>query len=122
MICVEKDSPQPSLEGRETGSPYRLVWRQDKVCNAGRDFQAAEKTQPIEPENGIVWLRAAIKYGENKAYFFYSLDGTTWEPFGSETQQSFNLSVFVGSRFGIFCYATKHLGGYADFDWISTEP
>ena len=49
-------------------------------------------------------------------------DGKTWEPFGGETQQSFNLSVFVGSRFGIFCYATKQQGGYADFDWISMEP
>ena len=122
MLCVEKDPSQPSLEGKGTDSAYRLVWRQDKVRNAGRDFQAAEKTQPIKPEKGIVWLRASIRYGENKARFQYSLDGTTWEPFGGETQQSFNLSVFVGSRFGIFCQATKHLGGYADFDSFSTEP
>ena len=122
MICVEKDPPQPSLKGRETGSPYRLVWRQDKVRDAGRGFEAAEKTMSIEPKKCIVYLRAAIKYGENKARFQYSLDGKTWEPFGGETQQSFNLSVFVGSRFGIFCYATKQQGGYADFDWISMEP
>ena len=131
MICVEKEPPQPSLKGRETGSPYRLVWRQDKVRDAGRGFEAAEKTMSIEPKKCIVYLRAAIKYGENKARFLYSLDGKTWEPFGGETQQSFNLSVFVGSRFGIFCYATKQKGGYADFDWFeanseaernSTEP
>ena len=130
MICVEKDPSQSSLKGRETGSAYRLVWRQDKVRNAGRDFQAQECRQkltfPPSPRRGAggeaVYLRASIRYGENKARFQYSLDGMTWEPFGSETQQSFNLSVFVGSRFGIFCYATKHLGGYADFDWISTEP
>jgi hypothetical protein len=31
--------------------------------------------------------------------------------------------VFVGARFGLFCYATKENEerGYADFDWISTE-
>ena len=113
QICVEKTSKKGG---------YQLVWRQDKVRNAGRDFQAAEKTQPIKPKKGIIYLRAAIKYGDNKAYFFYSLDGKTWERFGGETQQSFNLTVFVGSRFGIFCYATKQQGGYADFDWISTEP
>ena len=122
MICVEKGLPQPSLKGKETGSAYRLVWRQDKVRNAGRDFQADEKTQPIKQKKGIIYLRASIRYGENKARFQYSLDGKTWEPFGGETQQSFNLSVFVGSRFGIFCYATEKNGGYADFDWISTEP
>jgi hypothetical protein len=34
----------------------------------------------------------------------------------------FNLSVFVGARFGLFCYATSALGGgSADFDWFSTE-
>ncbi len=113
QICVEKTSKKGG---------YQLVWRQDKVRNAGRDFQVAEKTQPIKPKKGIIYLRAAIKYGDNKAYFFYSLDGKTWERFGGETQQSFNLTVFVGSRFGIFCYATKQQGGYADFDWISTEP
>lgn len=121
MICVEKDPPQPSLKGRETGSSYRLVWRQDKVRDAGRGFEAAEKTMSIEPKKSIVYLRAAIKYGENKARFQYSLDGKTWERFGGETQQSFNLTVFVGSRFGIFCYATKQQGGYADFDWFSTQ-
>jgi beta-xylosidase len=115
-----KDS-LPLREGRG-GSSYQLVWRQDKVRNAGRSFEAAEKTLSIKPKKGIVWLRAAIKYGDNKAYFFYSLDGKNWERLGGETQQSFNLTVFVGSRFGIFCYATKQQGGYADFDWFSTEP
>ena len=73
---------------------------------------------PLKGDGGsvIVYLRASIRYGENKARFQYSLDGETWESIGSETQQSFNLSVFVGSRFGIFCYATKKNGGYADFD------
>ena len=69
-----------------------------------------------------IFLRASIKYGENKARFYYSLDGEAWEPFGGETQQTFNLSVFVGSRYGIFCYATKESGGYADFDWFLTKP
>ena len=111
QICVEKT-------GKKS---YQLMWKQDKVRNAGRGFEAAEKTLSIKPKKGIVWLRAAIRYGDNKAYFFYSLDGKTWERFGGETQQSFNLTVFVGSRFGIFCYATKQQGGYADFDWFSTQ-
>ena len=127
FICVEKT---PS-KGRTKGSVYQLVWKQDKVRNAGKAFAPAEKTQTIKPKKGIIYLRASIKYGENKTRFYYSLNNKTWEPFGGETQQSFNLTVFVGSRFGIFCYATKQKGGYADFDWFeanseaernSTEP
>ena len=128
MICVETDpapSSNPSPEEGETS--YRLVWRQDKVRNAGKDFEAAEqvKSLPVLPSSSgerTVFLRASIKYGENKARFYYSLDGEAWEPFGGETQQTFNLTVFVGSRFGLFCYATKESGGYADFDWFLTKP
>ncbi len=132
MICVEKDLSQPSLKGKETGSAYRLVWRQDEVHKASAPTdpptpfrgRLSRQELPLKGDGGsrYVYLRASIRYGENKARFQYSLDGKTWEPFGGETQQSFNLSVFVGSRFGIFCYATKQQGGYADFDWISTEP
>ena len=120
-ICIFQD-PYAQICVEKTGKKsYQLMWKQDKVRNAGRGFEAAEKTMSIKPKKGIVYLCAAIRYGDNKAYFFYSLDGKTWERFGGETQQSFNLTVFVGSRFGIFCYATKQQGGYADFDWFSTQ-
>ena len=111
MICVERNS--------EKG--YQLLWQQEKVRNAGRDFVPAEKTQTIKPKKGVIYLRAAIQFGENKARFYYSLDNKKWEPFGGETPQTFNLTVFVGSRFGIFCYATKQQGGYADFDWFTAN-
>lgn len=110
MICVER-----------TADGYQLLWKQDKVRDAGSSFVPAEKTLAIEPVDGIVYLRASIKYGDNKASFSYSLDNEKYKQLGSETSQSFNLSIFVGSRFGIFCYATKQQGGYADFDWFSTE-
>jgi beta-xylosidase len=120
-ICIFQD-PYAQICVEKTGKKsYQLMWKQDKVRNAGRGFEAAEKTMSIKPKEGIVYLRAAIHYGDNKAYFFYSLDGKNWERFGGETQQSFNLTVFVGSRFGIFCYATKQQGGYADFDCFSTQ-
>jgi hypothetical protein len=58
----------------------------------------------------------------DKARFYYSLDNKTFTQLGGETKLSFNLTVFVGTRFGLFCYATKEGSqGYADFDWFSTE-
>ena len=119
-ICIFQD-PYAMLCVERTAEGYQLLWKQDSVRNAGKDFKAAEKTLAIQPEDGIIYLRASIKYGENKAKFYYSLDNSTWTSFGGETSQSFNLTVFVGARFGIFSYATKKKGGYADFDWFSTE-
>ena len=119
-ICIFQD-PYAMLCVERTAKGYQLLWRQDKVRNGGRDFAPAEKTQPIKPKKGIIYLRGAIKFKEDKARFYYSLDNKTWQPFGGETHQTFNLTVFVGSRFGIFCQATKQLGGYADFDWFATE-
>ena len=110
MICVER-----------TSKGYQLLWRQDKVRNAGRDFTPSEMTKAIKTKKGIIYLRAASKFREDKARFYYSLDNKTWMPFGEETHQTFNLTVFVGSRFGLFCYATKQPGGYADFDWFATN-
>ena len=127
MICVEKTAPSPNPSPEEEGS-YQLVWEQNQVRKAPSQ-EEGERTRCVKslPPRGEVWrgavfLRASIKYGENKARFYYSLDGKMWEPFGGETQQTFNLSVFVGSRYGIFCYATKENGGYADFDWFLTKP
>ena len=119
-ICIFQD-PYAMLCVEKTKKGYQLLWKQEKVRNAGRDFTPTEKTQTIKPKKGIIYLRGAIKFKEDKARFYYSLDNKTWEPFGGETHQTFNLTVFVGSRFGLFCYATKQLGGYADFDWFSTE-
>ena len=108
MICVEMK------DGK-----LQLRWEQDKVRD--ENAKAAEKTLAIELPDSIIYLRAGMKYEENKAKFYYSTDNKTWKRLGSDTSQSFNLSVFVGSRFGLFCYATKAKGGYADFDWFSTE-
>lgn len=34
---------------------------------------------------------------------------------------SYTLPHFMGYRFGLFNYATKNIGGYADFDWFRIE-
>ena len=119
-ICILQD-PYGMIAAEKKDGKIQLLWKQDKVKDAGSSFTPAEKTQAVELTDNIIYLRAAIKYGENKAKFYYSLDNKNWKQLGSETSQSFNLSVFVGARFGIFSQATKEKGGYADFDWFTTE-
>lgn len=52
------------------------------------------------------------------ARFYYSLDGKAWVPIGSELKMEYTIPHFMGYRFGLFNYATKETGGYADFDWF----
>jgi hypothetical protein len=61
------------------------------------------------------------------ADFFYSLDGKMWIPLGTQLKMAYTFPHFMGYRFALFNYATKNIGGAADFDFfhitgsISTE-
>ena len=116
-ICILQD-PYAMLAVEVKDGKRRLVWQQDIVRDAG-SFTPAERTQAVQIDS-VVYLRATITKSTDKTQFYYSLDNKTY--IGSETKMSFNLTVFVGARFGLFCYATQEGSeGYADFDWFSTE-
>jgi beta-xylosidase len=67
-----------------------------------------------------VFLRAECDFKDraDKARFFYSLDGKSWTAIGSQLKMSYTLPHFMGYRFGLFNFATKTPGGYADFDYF----
>lgn len=75
-----------------------------------------------EITSDVIYLRAMVNFGTNKAKFYYSLDNQTYTQFGVEMDMRFILSVFVGQRFYIFNYATEQNGGFVDVDWFTTEP
>jgi hypothetical protein len=55
--------------------------------------------------------------GRDTASFFYSLDGRQWTEVLSDYKLRFDWRrFFMGSKFAIFCYATKKTGGYVDVD------
>jgi beta-xylosidase len=56
--------------------------------------------------------------GKDEAKFSYSLDGKVWNPIGNILKMKYDIPHFMGYRFGLFNYATKNTGGYADFDWF----
>ena len=63
--------------------------------------------------------------GNDTAKFYYSLDGQQWTSIGNtDYKMRFDYRrFFMGSKYAIFCYATKKNGGYADVDFfhISTQ-
>jgi hypothetical protein len=50
------------------------------------------------------------------------LDGKKWIPLGRPIKMVFDYRrMFMGSKFAIFNYATKQLGGYVDVDYFRME-
>lgn len=86
----------------------------------------AESRKPIETERvplyrNIVYLKAECDFRDKTdiAYFYYSLDGKKWIAIGNQLHMEYTLMEhFMGYRFGLFNYATKNTGGYADFDYF----
>lgn len=76
--------------------------------------------QRIRLEQSNIYLKIECDFTENKdlATFFYSLDGKTWETIGEALKMPYTIPHFMGYRFGIFNYATKNTGGFADFDYF----
>ena len=62
-----------------------------------------------------------LKDRADKGKFYYSLDGNKWIPIGSTINLPYTLPHFMGYRFGLFNYATKNIGGCADFDYFHID-
>ena len=84
------------------------------MVNEGATVDSAMLTQKT------VYLRSDcdFRHGTDKAYFYYSPDGKTWTPIGTELKMEYTLPHFMGYRYGLFNYATKAAGGYVDFDFF----
>ncbi len=85
----------------------------------------AESGSPVEVQSvpltqKTVFLKAEcdFKNRADTARFFYSLDGKSWTTIGDPLKMAYTLPHFMGYRFGLFNYATKTSGGFADFDFF----
>ncbi len=63
-------------------------------------------------------FRPVNGHGRDAANFYYSIDGSQWTQIGTRDYRlNFDWRrFFMGSKFGIFCYATKKKGGYVDIE------
>ncbi len=88
------------------------------MINAGTGKPQTVQSVPMTQNN--IFLKAECNFTDKKdeANFFYSLDGNSWLPIGTTLNMTYTLPHFMGYRFGLFNYATKEAGGFADFDWF----
>lgn len=73
--------------------------------------------------SNLIYFKAECDFTDQKdiARFYYSLDGKSWELIGTRLNMSYTLPHFMGYRFGLFNYASKHIGGFVDFDFFRIE-
>ena len=94
------------VDGVETKVIESVPLKQNKVwLRIDGDFRA------LNAQGG------GIAAGRDTATFYYSLDGEQWIKIGSDYKMIFDYRrFFMGTKFAIFCYATKKTGGYVDVD------
>jgi beta-xylosidase len=89
---------------------------------------SAESGSPVEMQSiplnkNVVYFKIECDFKDkvDLAYCFYSLDGKSWTAIGSKLKMEYSIPHFMGYRFGLFNYATKNVGGFADFDFFHIE-
>jgi beta-xylosidase len=91
------------------------------IVMVNADTRRPVEIQRVPLNQKVIYLKAECDF-RNRAdlgYFFYSLDGKSWTPIGNQLSMEYTLMEhFMGYRFGLYNYATKFPGGYADFDYF----
>ena len=124
LLTVKKKGKRLVLEMSE--QKVSLTEREKAVTDVEENI-----IESVELKQQKVWLRIDADFrpsttggygGKDLATFYYSLDGEQWTKIGSDYKLSFDWRrFFMGSKFALFCYATKKAGGYADFDAFNYE-
>ena len=125
ILMVKKQGSKLVLEMSEqevtlTGQDKEVTKVDEKVI----DSVDLSKVKGFNKKKPVIYLRISGDFrpsgrmgGIDTAYFAYSLDGSYWTKIGSDFHMRFNWQkFFMGTKFAIFCYATKKAGGYIDVD------
>lgn len=75
----------------------------------------------IEMKKNFIYMRIDTDFnlGKDWATFYYSLDNKKWIQIGEPFKMIFDYQkLFMGTRYAIYNYATKSIGGYVDIDFF----
>lgn len=83
----------------------------------------AKEVESVPLNQDKVYFKAECDFNNNAdtGRFYYSLDGKKWRSIGEAIKLPYTLPHFIGYRFGLFNYATKNTGGFADFDYFHID-
>ena len=125
VLTIKKQGKKSVLEMSE--QKVSLTDREKAVTNVEVkvietvDLSAAFKSQTSKSKSQIIFLRLDGDFQpghHDVANFYYSLDGENWTQIGTKNYRMIfdYRRFFMGTKFGIFNYATKKAGGYVDVD------
>ena len=119
VLTLKRVGKAVSLEMSEQS--VQLTEREKAVTKVDEKLIKDVPLSKLYPKAAKIWLRldGDFRPGKNDvANFYYSMDGKQWEQIGTENyRMRFDYRrFFMGTKFGIFCYATKKTGGYIDVD------
>ncbi len=121
VLTIKKEKGKLELSMSE-----QEVWLTEKEKAIERVDVKPVETVALGAKQKVVWLRidGNFRSGRDIATFYYSTDGRSaddglkqWERIGSDYQMRFDFRrLFMGTKYALFCYATRRTGGYAVFD------
>ncbi len=92
-----------------------------KIDEQARILLNDEESETVMQDN-LLWLRIDGDFNHDYAHFAYSVDGKEWKTVGEPVKMTFDYKrMFMGSKFALFNYATRKLGGYVDIDYFHYE-
>jgi len=91
------------------------------MMEAAKGLPKEVASVPLHQDKVYFKAECDFKNNADKGRFYYSLDGKKWISIGSTIKLPYTLPHFMGYRFGLFNYATKNPGGYADFDYFHID-
>lgn len=114
VLSVECSNGQKCLVMSEQKSVFA---RQKRAIE---DVKVSEQARiPLTKKRIYLKVDGDFSHGQDWARFSYSLNGKKWISVGQPVKMVFDYTrVFMGSKFAIFNYATKSLGGYVDVDFF----
>ncbi len=95
------------------GINYRVAMYQ-----GDKSSETLKESVPVSNPKVFLRIDFNLPLDRGTASFYYSTDGNTWAKIGNDVNLNFSLDIFTGNRLGLFNFATKSAGGYADFDWF----
>lgn len=104
----------------EDGQKYIFAGNAQQSDSENENYEEHEAI-PFDGDN--VFFKVECNFNDlvDKGYFYYSLDGTNWQQIRNELQMRYDMPHFMGYRFGLFNFATKTIGGIADFDYFKVS-
>jgi beta-xylosidase len=88
------------------------------MISAASGFPAEEQRILLTQKEVFLKAECDFRNRVDKARFLFSLDGKFWNPIGGQMHMAYTIPHFMGYRFGLFDFATKTTGGFADFDFF----